>query len=175
MWTTESNTEELCKIIRTYFSKKSISGACMGSRSGEEQQLFKKYLGYKSKIVGVELSPEASKSPNTIIADFHFLPKYFLDSFDFVYSNSHDQSNNPRTVLDGWINCLRINGLLILEHSRAHGKSRVGRQDPFAIETELLPYVMMLWFRDRIKMEGIYTPQQPFDSGHKFLIFSRKM
>jgi hypothetical protein len=147
----------------------------MGSRSGEEQQLFKKYLGYKSKIVGVELSPEASKSPNTIIADFHFLPKYFLDSFDFVYSNSHDQSNNPRTVLDGWINCLRINGLLILEHSRAHGKSRVGRQDPFAIETELLPYVMMLWFRDRIKMEGIYTPQQPFDSGHKFLIFSRKM
>ena len=125
-------------------------------------------------MIGVELTSEAQRVPNTIIADFHHLPEYFLDSFEFVYSNSHDQSNNPRMAFSGWIDCLKIGGLLILEHSRAHGKSRAGRQDPFGAETELLPYVMMSWFSDSITLEGINEPPQPVDSGHKFLIFSRK-
>jgi hypothetical protein len=173
MWSSERNLLDLSRILRAHFGE-NISGVCMGSRSGEEQLLFNEYLGGSGQVIGVELTSEASRVPNTVIADFHDLPEYFLDSFEFVYSNSQDQSNNPRMAFTGWIDCLKIGGWLILEHSRAHGKSKSGRQDPFGIETELLPYVMMSWFSDKITLESISDPPQPFDSGHKFLIFSKK-
>jgi len=173
-WTTEENIKHLSRILLSRFGKKRISGVCMGSRSGEEQWMFNKYLGARCHVIGVELTSEAQRVPNTIIADFHHLPEYLLDSFEFVYSNSHDQSNNPRMAFSGWIDCLKIGGLLILEHSRAHGKSRAGAQDPFGAETELLPYVMMSWFSDSLTLEGIIEPPQPYDAGHKFLVFSKK-
>lgn len=175
MWTSENNMQDLAKILCKYISKRSISGVCMGSRSGEEQLLLEHYLGKESEVIGVELSKDASNLPNTVIADFHFLPDSFLNEFDFVYSNSHDQSSMPRVAFDAWIDCLRLGGLLILEHSRSHGQSRAGKQDPFGIETELFPYVMMSWYRDRLRLEGIYEPSLPFDAGHRFLIFSKKL
>jgi hypothetical protein len=52
----------------------------MGSRSGEEQTLFHKFLGKKSKVFGLALQSDAKSLPNTIIADFHYLPKIYLES-----------------------------------------------------------------------------------------------
>jgi SAM-dependent methyltransferase len=95
--------------------------------------------------------------------------------FDFVYSNSHDQSNNPKLAFTEWIEVLRPGGLLILEHSRAHGIARAGRQDPFGIETELLPFLLMSWFTSKISLVGIYDPTKSFDSGNKYFVFSKKV
>ena len=175
MWTSQNNIYDVSKLIRGFIQTANISGLCMGSRSGEEQKLFNKFLGSKSKVYGVELTPDAKSSHNTIIADFHYLPKRLFGKFDFVYSNSHDQSFNPKLALGSWIKCLKVDGLLILEHSRSHGKSRANRQDPFGVETEILPFLMMGWFSANLRLEGIYEPSKQFDNAHKYFVFSKKM
>jgi len=175
MWTNENNIKEISNLIKIYRKTAIISGLCMGSRSGEEQTLFHEFLGKKSKVFGVELQSDAKSLPNTIIADFHYLPKKLFGKFDFVYSNSHDQSFNPKLALEAWIKCLKIDGLLILEHSRSHGKSRANRQDPFGVETEILPFLIMVWFSANLRLEGIYEPSKPFDNAHKYFVFSKKL
>ena len=175
MWTNQNNIKDICKLIKGYRSSEFISGLCMGSRSGEEQALFHKFLGGGSKVFGVELESDAKSLPNTIIADFHYLPKNLFGKFDFVYSNSHDQSFNPKLALGSWIKCLKVEGLLILEHSRSHGKSRANRQDPFGVETEILPFLIMGWFSANLRLEGIYEPSKQFDNAHKYFVFSKKM
>ena len=175
MWTSITNIRDISKIIKNFNNKSNLAGLCMGSRSGEEQILFQKFLGNKSKVLGVELTPDAADLPNTIIADFHFLPKNLHEKFDFVYSNSHDQSFNPKLAIGCWIKCLKIGGLLILEHSRSHGKSYAGRQDLFGVETEILPYLIMEWFTNKLRLEGIHQPSQKYGPAHKYLVFSRKV
>ena len=175
MWTNQNNIKDICNLIKSYRSSTFISGLCMGSRSGEEQALFHKFLGGGSKVFGVELQSDAKSLPNTIIADFHYLPKNLFGKFDFVYSNSHDQSFNPKLALGSWIKCLKVDGLLVLEHSRSHGKSRANRQDPFGVETEVLPFLVMGWFSANLRLEGIYEPSKPFDNAHKYFVFSKKM
>ncbi len=175
MWTNENNIKEISNLIKGYMKSAVISGLCMGSRSGEEQTLFNKFLGKKSKVFGVELHSDAKSLPNTIIADFHYLPKNLFGKFDFVYSNSHDQSFNPKLALSSWIKCLKVDGLLVLEHSRSHGKSRTNSQDPFGVETEILPFLIMGWFSANLRLEGIYEPSKPFDNAHKYFVFSKKM
>jgi len=175
MWTNQNNIKDNCNLINGYRSSASISGLCMGSRSGEEQALFHKFLGGGSKVFGVELQSDAKSLPNTIIADFHYLPQNLFGKFDFVYSNSHDQSFNPKLAIGCWIKCLKVDGLLILEHCRSHGKSGANRQDPFGVETEILPFLVMGWFSANLRLEGIYEPSKPFDNAHKFFVFSKKM
>lgn len=175
MWTNQNNIEDICNLIKGYRSNVIISGLCMGSRSGEEQTLFHKFLGKKSKVFGVELQSDAQSLPNTIIADFHYPPKNLFGKFDFVYSNSHDQSFNPKLALGSWIKCLKLDGLLVLEHCRSHGKQHTNRQDPFGVETEILPFLIMSWFSANLRLEGIYEPSKPFDSARRYFVFSKKM
>jgi len=136
---------------------------------------FINFWGGESKVFGVELESDAKSLPHTIIADFHYLPKNLFGKFDFVYSNSHDQSFNPKLALGSWIKCLKVDGLLILEHSRTHGKSGTNRQDPFGVETEILPFLIMGWFSANLRLEGIYEPSKQFDNAHKYFVFSKKM
>jgi SAM-dependent methyltransferase len=146
----------------------------MGSRSGEEMLHFKAFLGGDSKVIGVEITETAKTLPNTIISDFHKLPNHLEETFDFVYSNSHDQSNSPKVAFQEWIKVLKPEGLLILEHSRAHGKRFSGRQDPFGVETEVLPYLIMNWFTQQLILYGIFSPTQSFSKSHKLFIFQKK-
>lgn len=123
-----------------------------GKPGGQEVALFNKFLSKRSRVFGVELEPSAKSCPNTIIADFHYPPKKLFGKFDFVYSNSHDQAFDPKLALTAWIKCLRVDGILVLEHSRAHGKKSANRQDPFGVETEILPYLILHWFPNQIKL-----------------------
>ena len=173
MWTSQNDIKYIAKVIKNYIHTPDVSGLCMGSRSGEEQLLFRKFLGGKSKVLGVELTPDAKSLPSTIIADFHYPPKELLGKFDFVYSNSHDQAFNPRLAITAWIKCLKKEvGLLILEHSRAHGKMGAGRQDPFGIETEILPYVMLRWFPNKIQCVLIAKAHSN-QVGHEIIFFQK--
>jgi SAM-dependent methyltransferase len=131
----------------------------MGSRSGEEQLLFVRNLVF-SNVLGVELEPSANSIENTIIADIHNLNMISSSSQDFIYSNSHDQSNNILRAIEEWLRLLKPSGLLLLEHSRAHGKLRVGSQDPCGMEQEILPFIFMLRFQNQISLECILTPDQ---------------
>ena len=107
----------------------------------------------------MELKSDAKSLPNTIIADFHYLPKNLFGKFDFVYSNSHGQSFNPKLALGSWIKCLKVDGLLVLEHGRSHGKSRANRQDPFGVETEVLPFLVMGCFSANLNWKASMSLQ----------------
>jgi len=56
MWTNQNNIKDICNLIESYRSSAFISGLCMGSRSGEEQALFHKFLGGNQKFLGWNLN-----------------------------------------------------------------------------------------------------------------------
>ena len=87
MWTKEINIKDISNLIKDHGQGAIISGLCMGSRSGEEQTLFHKFLGKNSKVFGVELHSDAKSLPNTIIADFRFMLKNCLKSFILFISS----------------------------------------------------------------------------------------
>lgn len=91
--------------------------------------------------------------------------------FDFVYSNSHDKSNRPRKAFEEWAKVLRPGGLLILEHSRSHGKSHSNFQDPFGVETEIIPFLLMSWLTGKLVLVGIHTPPDLYDGAHRVFVF----
>ena len=171
-WSHQKNVEKISDYLKFCFPSKSVSGLCMGSRSGEEQELFTKNLP-GSVIFGVELEASANLIKDTIIGDFHNLSQIPNSSQDFVYSNSHDQSNSFFKAITEWLRLLKSGGLLVLEHSRAHGKLRVGRQDPCGIESEILPFLLMMGFQNQITLECILTPAVQFEDFHLIFIFKK--
>lgn len=171
-WSSPSNIEQISGYISRRFSEQSLKGLCMGSRSGEEQSLFAKNLPF-SEIFGVELEASANSIKNTIIADFHNLDMISSCSQDFVYSNSHDQSNDIFRAIQEWLRLLKPSGFLFLEHSRSHGKLRVGSQDPCGIESEILPFLFMVRFQNQISLESILIPTQQYDDFHFIYIFKK--
>ena len=172
LWTNTHELKAISKILKRYLRASDLSGLCMGSRGGEEVALFNKYLSKRSRVVGVELEPSAKSCSNTIIADFHYPPRKLFGKFDFVYSNSHDQAFNPKLALTAWIKCLKVDGILVLEHSRAHGKKSANRQDPFGVETEILPYLILHWFPNQIKL--ILIKKAHFNEpGHEIFFFQK--
>ena len=42
------------------------------------------------------------------------------NKFDFVYSNSLDHSYDPGLALEVWASCLKLGGILYLEHTDDH-------------------------------------------------------
>lgn len=113
------------------FLKKEISnlnfGICHGSRKGKEQEWFRKYLDID--VIGTEISPTATKFPNTIKWDFHDVKDEWVNNVDFIYSNSFDHSYKPKECLDSWMSCIKKSGLLILEWTNEHAESN--ELDPF--------------------------------------------
>ncbi len=173
LWTSKENIAQLARLIQANFMDREILGMCMGSRSGEEQVIFQNALGPNSNVIGVEIEDSARDLPNTLVCDFHKLPSTFNETQDFVYSNSHDQSNDPKAAFFGWIRALKPGGLLILEHSRSHGKLHQGWQDPFGIESEFVPFVILTWFPDQLHLESILYPQRQYDQFHYLFIFRK--
>jgi len=93
-------------------------GLCHGTRNGTEQQSF--IEGFKTydktiDILGTEISDTASNYLNTIEWDFHDVKDEWLNSVDFIYSNSFDHSYKPKECLDIWMKCLTDNGFVIIE------------------------------------------------------------
>lgn len=119
-------------------------GLCHGTRRGCEQQWFRQALG--CEVLGTEIAPTATRFPHTIRWDFHDPRPEWLDSVDFIYSNSLDHAYDPERALRSWLSCLRPRtGLCILEHSRAHGPTFVTPTDPFGAELEELLELIPRW------------------------------
>ena len=122
--------EENIRFISEYL-KRNVpnikTGLCHGTRRGDEQRWFRKYL--KAEVIGTEISPSAKKYPNTIQWDFHDVKPEWLNSMDFIYSNSFDHTYKPEQCLNTWMSCLNRRGLLILEWSPIYALSY--KTDPF--------------------------------------------
>jgi hypothetical protein len=131
VYVTQPVIDEVCDFLEA--NKATFDfGLCHGTRRGEEQKMFKKRL--KCKVLGTEISDTAKDFPNTIEWDFHEIKSEWVNSCDFIFSNSLDHAMDPEKALTNWLSCLNSDGIMALEIAETH-KSRpkkAKRSDPFA-------------------------------------------
>jgi hypothetical protein len=129
VWVVEENIAFLADYIQKHLQGVQF-GICHGTRRGKEQEWFRKYLG--CEVIGTELSETATSFPNTIQWDFHKVKPEWLNSVDFIYSNSFDHSYDPEQCLNTWMSCLKKGGFCILEHTSFHTAAATSELDPSA-------------------------------------------
>lgn len=132
-WIDEGSIRWLSEVIVREIGKPAF-GLCHGTRRGNEQAWFSRYLG--CEVLGTELSDTAAQFPNTIEWDFHDVKPEWVDRCDFVYSNSWDHGYKPRTMFRAWMSCVRPGGLMILTHTRDHVAAK--ESDPLGMELDEL-------------------------------------
>ena len=172
-WSTKERMKQIAEYSMEYFGEPVINGICHGTRTGAEQKMLQDELPKGSYIFGTEIEPSAEKITNTLIWDFHEIKEDWENKFDLIYSNSHDQAHDPEKAINNWIKSLKKGGLLFLEHSRSHGRLRANHIDPWGVETEILPWVLINWSK---KSFYIYDCIQPIDvslQSHKIFVIRK--
>jgi len=152
VWVLEPNIAYLCDYIKSHLGQPKF-GLCHGTRRGDEQAWFRKYLG--CEVIGTEISDTATQFPNTIQWDFHDVKPEWVNAVDFIYSNAFDHSYDPEACLNAWMSCIRLGGLCILEHTSRHGPRRVTETDPFGAELVVMPYLIATWGKGRYAVREI--------------------
>lgn len=168
VWEQKPCIEVIADVIKRRIPNVSL-GICHGTRRGKEQEWFREILNVD--VIGTEISHTATDFPHTVEWDFHEVKDEWIDSFDFVYSNSFDHTYDPKKALKAWATCLKPEGYLILQWSIEH--SRTGsRHDPFAATlTELID----LLFDEGFELEEIHrVPRTECRSWALFLTKHRK-
>jgi hypothetical protein len=154
VWADELNLKKICEFILTNVKTSNIKGLCHGSRNGFEQNFILSNIP-NSEIIGTDISETESDFKNSIVWDFHKENKDWINNFDFVYSNSLDQSYDPKSALTTWFNQVKKNGYVIIEHSEQHGVIASGKMDPFGVEANFFPYLISEWFGHSISISII--------------------
>ncbi|MDH3614645.1 MAG: class I SAM-dependent methyltransferase [Gammaproteobacteria bacterium] len=160
VWAIEENIAFLADYIKTRIESPKF-GICHGTRRGKEQSWFSAALG--CDVIGTEISDTAEDFPNTIQWDFHEAKPEWLDSVDFIYSNSFDHSYDPEKCLNVWMSCLKKNGLCIIEHSSLHEPQGANELDPFGAEIWVMPYLITMWGGGKFVVRQILTAPQKND------------
>jgi len=166
IWVIEDNIKFLATYIKETI-KSPENGICHGTRRGKEQEWFAKYTG--AKVIGTEISKTALQFPNTLQMDFHDSLPEWNNYFDFIYSNSFDHSYDPEKCLNVWIDCLKPNGICIIEHSNMHGIEGVNELDPFGADLIVMPYLITRWAKGRFFVREILDA--PEKNQVKYLCF----
>ena len=55
---------------------------------------------------------------------------------------------------------MHINGVLIIEHTKAHGPQGASEMDPFGVRPMVLPYILTMWFGSQISIEHSVAPKK---------------
>lgn len=142
-WAKQENIEHLAAFLELSLAPGLLYGLCHGTRRGNEQKWFRDALG--CEVLGTEISETATQFPNTIEWDFHDVKPEWVNTIDFIYTNSLDHSYNPALAVEAWVSCLRPGGILLLEHSDRHHPEGATKIDPFGITlAELVLFVTRL-------------------------------
>ena len=104
---------EVSDFVNKNIYKENINGLCHGSRNGFEQEFFNINIK-NSKIIGTDISDTANTFKNSVVWDFHDIKDEWLNHFDFIYTNSLDQSYDPKKALTTWLGQIKINGYIYL-------------------------------------------------------------
>ena len=172
IWVIEENIAFLSKYIEKLVQSPQF-GICHGTRRGKEQEWFRKYLG--CEVIGTEISDTAETFPYTIQWDFHEVKPEWLDSVDFIYSNSFDHSYDPEKCLNSWISCLREGGLCFIEHSSLHEPQGASKRDPFGADIFLMPYLITTWGKGKYGVRQLLTaPVKSDNVSHLHFIVIQK-
>ena len=156
VWADENTLRKVSNIVETAFNQQrklsqKILGICHGTRNGFEQNYLNKIIS-NSNIIGTDISDTALQYENSIQWDFHDQKEEWIEKFDFVYTNSLDQSWKPKLALSTWLNQIKKNGIIIIEHSVYHSPEHAGEGDPFGVRPEVMPYILSDWFGHRISI-----------------------
>ena len=154
VWADEKTLKMISDFLKSNLNLEKIEGLCHGSRNGFEQKFFNNQIP-NSKVLGTDISDTALNYENSIVHDFHVEKKDWINEFDFIYTNSLDQSYDPKKALNVWLKQIRKERFIIIEHSDQHGVISSGKMDPFGIETNFFPYLLTEWFGHRISLKII--------------------
>jgi hypothetical protein len=152
VWADECTLNRVADIILNRSKESTINGLCHGTRNGFEQNYLNS-IDQKIKAIGTDISDTATSFENSIQWDFHEINPEWIGKFDFVYTNSLDQSWKPKEALKVWLDQLKENGQLIIEHTKTHGPGNASEMDPFGVRAEVFPYVLTMWFGRKISIE----------------------
>jgi SAM-dependent methyltransferase len=154
VWADDATLDLMCEELRKDRpNQRIISGICHGTRNGFEQNHISSRDGFEA--IGTDISETAKNFERSVHWDFHNENPDWVGKFDFVYSNSLDQSWNPRSALVTWLNQLRPDGTLVIEHTDAHGPSGASEMDPFGVKPRVMPYVLIQWFGTDISIRFV--------------------
>lgn len=164
VWADEQTLALMCDELRRMFPNRDpIRGLCHGARNGFEQNFISTRPGFDA--IGSDISPTAADYPRSVQWDFHDPNPDWTGRFDFVYSNSLDQSWNPRAALTTWLGQLAKGGCLVIEHTDRHGPEGASEMDPFGVRPMVMPYVLAEWFGDAIAVKFLksHKPNKKLD------------
>ena len=154
VWADENTLKIVSNFLKENIKSEKIKGLCHGSRNGFEQKCFINEIP-NVEVIGTDISETANDYDNSIVHDFHDEKKDWIENFDFVYSNSLDQSYDPEKALNTWINQVKKDRYVIIEHSDQHGVISSGKMDPFGVEANFFPYLLTEWFGHKISLKII--------------------
>jgi SAM-dependent methyltransferase len=116
---------------------------CHGTRNGAEQGYFReafKQCGFDAQVLGTEISETATQFPDTIQHDFHEpLPLSVPQTYHIVYTNSLDHAYDGAKAVNAWLDQLKPNGTLVIEHSTDDEPSKVNSLDCFGVSINYFP------------------------------------
>ena len=154
VWADENTLKIVSNFLKENIKSEKIKGLCHGSRNGFEQKCFINEIP-NAEVIGTDISETANDYDNSIVHDFHDEKKDWIENFDFVYSNSLDQSYDPEKALNTWINQVKKDRYVIIEHSDQHGVISSGKMDPFGVEANFFPYLLTEWFGHKMSLKII--------------------
>jgi hypothetical protein len=152
VWADDGTLTRVKDILFDEFGEaKKIVGICHGSRNGYEQNFLRSLSG-KLEVIGTDISETVKNYDNSFKWDFHDVKNEWKGNMDFIYTNSLDQSWQPDVAVQTWLSQLKLNGLLIIEHTESHGPSGASEMDPFGVRPKIMPYVLTMWFGSQISI-----------------------
>ena len=174
VWADEKTLKMISDFLKSNINLEKIEGLCHGSRNGFEQKFFNNQIP-NSKVIGTDISDTALNYENSIVHDFHVEKKDWINKFDFIYSNSLDQSYDPKKALNVWLKQIRKERFIIIEHSDQHGVISSGKMDPFGVETNFFPYLLTEWFGHTISIKIIKGIKVNKSNAPVFLFVIKKL
>jgi len=151
VWADDKTLDRVAEKVLSLKLGETIKGICHGTRNGFEQN----YLTSNYKRIhafGTDISESAHEFPLSFVWDFHERKIEWVNSFDFVYSNSLDQAWNPKKALTSWLEQLNSTGIVIIELTVNHGPEGASVMDPFGVRPIAFPYVLSDWFGNELKL-----------------------
>ena len=173
IWADEETLEKVSIFLKKNINSSIIKGLCHGSRNGFVQNFFNEKNEFD--VIGTDISETAKDYKNSVVHDFHDVNKEWLNNFDFVYSNSLDQSFDPKKALQTWLDQIKQNRFIIIEHTDQHGVISSGKMDPFGVEANFFPYLLTEWFGHLISIRIIKGSKKNKNNAPVFLFILKKL
>ena len=173
VWADKDTLKTISDFLKQNIESNAIKGLCHGSRNGFEQNFFNKEIS-GAKVIGTDISETAKDFKDSFIHDFHEEKKDWINNFDFVYSNSLDQSYDPKKALKTWLNQIKKERFIIIEHSDQHGVVASSKMDPFGVEANFFPYILTEWFGHLISIEIIKSTKPNKNNAPVFFFIIKK-